>query len=263
MKPRRGDAGSWWPRSAPSVAQRRLANALERLQIWKAGDHRFLGWQLVRLRAGCESGAADSNRRGQSWFGLVTVTTLPAGGTANSPDKAFRTIEGAWNAVGGRYAASPLFSINIRLGIPGNYERAYLGAYGGNVAIMGDPNNKSAYRIISSDDGNICFALLLSPSRVDLVGINHRGAGLLQRNAMNRNSCLRTGFCETVWINNCQFTIGTSIWQVPDWLCSPGAVNFFYGVGTFSPEDSNTCKKSGARTGGCAALGRFSWSAVL
>ena len=26
-------------------------------------------------------------------------------GTANSPDKAFRTIEGAWNAVGGRYAA--------------------------------------------------------------------------------------------------------------------------------------------------------------
>jgi hypothetical protein len=159
-------------------------------------------------------------------------------GTANSPDKAFRTIEGAWNAVGGRYAASPLFSINIRLGIPGNYERAYLGAYGGNVAVIGDPNNKSAYRIISHDDGNICFALLLSPSRVDLVGINLVMA--TSSAPPNGNSCLRTD-SKTVWINNCQFTMEATSGECQMIMLSGGCQ--FSTIGNILVEgNGNTCK---------------------
>ena len=68
-------------------------------------------------------------------------------GTANTPDKAFRTIAGCWNAVGSRFAATPLFSINMRLGIPGQYDGTVLGPFGGNVSLTGDPGNPGAYRI--------------------------------------------------------------------------------------------------------------------
>jgi len=68
-------------------------------------------------------------------------------GTSNDPAHAFRTIAGAWNAIGSRYAATPLFSINMRLGIPGTYGGSIIGPFGGNVTLTGDPSNPAGYRI--------------------------------------------------------------------------------------------------------------------
>lgn len=42
-------------------------------------------------------------------------------GTANTPGKAFRTVQGCWQKVGGFFLPSPYYAINIRLGIPGDY----------------------------------------------------------------------------------------------------------------------------------------------
>lgn len=70
-------------------------------------------------------------------------------GTANAPDKAFRTIVGCWNAVGSRYAGSPAAHIIMRLGIPGDYEGGYFGPYGASVSLVGDRDNRAAYRILS------------------------------------------------------------------------------------------------------------------
>lgn len=68
-------------------------------------------------------------------------------GTANSADKAFRTIDGAWAAVGSRYSASPSSHIIFRLGIQGDYEGATIGPYGASVSIIGDPKNAEFYRV--------------------------------------------------------------------------------------------------------------------
>jgi len=68
-------------------------------------------------------------------------------GTANSPDKAFRTLNGAWEAVGSRYMATPLFSVNFKLGIPGTYEAGVIGPFGSTMTITGDEQNRGAYRI--------------------------------------------------------------------------------------------------------------------
>lgn len=81
-------------------------------------------------------------------------------GTANTPDKAFKTIAGCWNAVGSRYAATPLFSINMKLGIPGDYAGTAIGPFGGSVSLLGDHANPAAYRIVSAPwglDGEVCF----------------------------------------------------------------------------------------------------------
>lgn len=75
-------------------------------------------------------------------------------GSANDPTKAFRTIGGAWDRVVRRYAVTPLFTIRMRLGIPGTYAGAQLGDFGGQIQIIGDQNNRSAYRISSVYMGN-------------------------------------------------------------------------------------------------------------
>jgi len=68
-------------------------------------------------------------------------------GTANTPQRAFRTIDRAFQVVGGKYLQTPLFTLNIRLGIPGTYEAFYLGSFSGNLNIIGDITNASQYRI--------------------------------------------------------------------------------------------------------------------
>lgn len=68
-------------------------------------------------------------------------------GTANTPDKAFKTIAGCWYATGSRFAATPSFSINMRLGIPGRYAGADIGPFGGRVSLTGDEDNPGAYII--------------------------------------------------------------------------------------------------------------------
>lgn len=89
-------------------------------------------------------------------------------GTANSPDKAFRTIRGAWMSVAKQYAASPIFPLVIHLGIPGTYEYAVIGPYGGPVQIIGDVIQKRQYRIASNpgDGTRVCVDAINVPMRV-------------------------------------------------------------------------------------------------
>jgi len=68
-------------------------------------------------------------------------------GSANSPDKAFRTIAGAYNAIASRYAASSMLTMVIRIGIPGTYEGAAIGPFSGAVYIVGDLSNPTPYKI--------------------------------------------------------------------------------------------------------------------
>jgi hypothetical protein len=70
-----------------------------------------------------------------------------ADGTSNDPEHAFRTIQFCWASLLRKYMPSPFAVINIRLGIPGVYEPAQLGPYGGRVALRGDPNNAAGYQI--------------------------------------------------------------------------------------------------------------------
>jgi len=74
-------------------------------------------------------------------------------GTANTPQKAFRTINRAFQVIGSKYLQSPLFVMNIRLGIPGTYEAFTFGTFGGNVNLIGDVNNPSQYRIAGTTTG--------------------------------------------------------------------------------------------------------------
>lgn len=66
-------------------------------------------------------------------------------GTQNTPQRAFRSISEAYNAIASRYAPSPLLAIDIILGQPATtnndpsqwYEGAELGPYGGLIQIFG------------------------------------------------------------------------------------------------------------------------------
>jgi len=68
-------------------------------------------------------------------------------GTENTAAKAFRTINGAFAAIGSRYAQTPSFAIHFRLGIPGTYETARLAYSAITMIITGDINNPAAYRL--------------------------------------------------------------------------------------------------------------------
>jgi len=69
-------------------------------------------------------------------------------GTANSADKAFRTINGAWARLRSRYMPSMVFTLHLRFGIPGRYEAGQLGPYGGLLALHGNPAAPDQYRIM-------------------------------------------------------------------------------------------------------------------
>ena len=127
-------------------------------------------------------------------------------GTANTPDKAFRTISGAWAALGGRYAASPLFSINLRLGIPGNYEGAYFGPFGGQVTLTGDPNNRAVYRVMAANMGGVAACLLLRCASMSLSGCNFVMADPAVYS--NGNWCVRAS--ASLVADHCQFTLEAS-----------------------------------------------------
>ena len=93
-------------------------------------------------------------------------------GSANSPDKAFKTIAGAWGRVGSRYASTPLFTMNMKLGIPGDYAGARLGPFGGRVTLSGDRFNRAGYRITSIDMGqNTRVGLSIDNVQFQLSGV--------------------------------------------------------------------------------------------
>lgn len=71
-------------------------------------------------------------------------------GMYNTPQRAFRTIDGAWYAVGSRYAGSPGAAIYLTLGIPGDYDGCSLGPFGSTVVLRSlEPSNHSAYRVLT------------------------------------------------------------------------------------------------------------------
>lgn len=95
-------------------------------------------------------------------------------GTANSPAKAFRTINGCWNKMAQQYVPSPFYGINIMLGIPGDYEAVALGGFGSLVRIIGDPGNARAYRINAGALGaaGIPLSAILFDMKVAFNGVN-------------------------------------------------------------------------------------------
>lgn len=74
-------------------------------------------------------------------------------GSENTPERAFRTIDGAWEAVGARFSASPNSHIALRLGVPGEYDGGTVGPYGSSLSIIGDPNDPASYRVHAKDYG--------------------------------------------------------------------------------------------------------------
>jgi len=92
-------------------------------------------------------------------------------GTANTPDRAFRTINGAFEALGARFSQSPRFTMNIRLGIPGTYDACQLSTFGGEVNIIGDRANPNLYRIAGMGAGGYGHAVLISGTTCTLTGL--------------------------------------------------------------------------------------------
>jgi len=135
-------------------------------------------------------------------------------GTANTPEKAFRTIEGCWTAVGFRYAGSPSAAINIRLGIPGDYEGANIGPFGSTVQIIGDVNAAQSYRILTKTYGftgdrvDMAWSVRIAGINIcNLIGINMvmTYPGL----SWNGTQCLRVPGSTCVPIS-CYFTLEAS-----------------------------------------------------
>jgi hypothetical protein len=122
-------------------------------------------------------------------------------GSANSSDKAFRTLRGAWLKAGGRYAASPLFTMNFRFGIPGTYAGAGLGPFGGNVTVNGDFGNPGAYLLTSVDNGNGTW---VCASCNQLNNIFFNGLTFLRDTAAGRMDCI-LGNNSNVNIDQCNF----------------------------------------------------------
>lgn len=122
-------------------------------------------------------------------------------GTANTPDKAFRTIQGAWAAIGSRYAQTPAFNVNLRLGIPGDYEPALIGNVATTMTITGDKANKAGYRIATRTLPNVAsygYGLTFSDcNRVYVTGLTIEGAtsGVLTYAFTSARS--------TLWIADC------------------------------------------------------------
>ena len=114
-------------------------------------------------------------------------------GTANSPDKAFRTINGCWYAVGSRYAGSPSAHIAMRLGIPGNYEAGNVGPFGATVSITGDVNNRAAYRIMDNGATNPGQTYSLAPTGCNSFQL--RGV-----NCVNQFAGSKPGGQNIIWI---------------------------------------------------------------
>lgn len=134
-------------------------------------------------------------------------------GTANTPEKAFKTIAGCWSAVGSRYAASPSFSINMKFGIPGRYDGAVVGPFGGQVTLTGDESNPGAY-IIAQVEGNAGFWFNFQAQNLSAFAI--LGVTMVQEKLPpNQCSMLRV-IASNILMSNCIFDILVSN---PNSLC--------------------------------------------
>jgi hypothetical protein len=111
-------------------------------------------------------------------------------GSVNDPAKAFRTIRGAWLKAGSRYAATPLFSMNFRFGIPGTYEGAGIGPFGGAVTYTGDIANPGGYRLSSVDAGNNTWVNIHCQ---DMASVQFRGLTFVRDVTGFSHRCISAG----------------------------------------------------------------------
>lgn len=127
-------------------------------------------------------------------------------GTENTPAKAFRTIQHAYEAIGDRYAPSPNLTINLRLGVPGTYAGAALGPYGGRIQLTGDVNSRSNYKITVAGGGgagtNFDIAALSTTLRCE-------GVTFLLDQADNGLpfNCTLSSASSVLMLDNCQWDV--------------------------------------------------------
>jgi len=125
-------------------------------------------------------------------------------GTANTPEKAFKTINGAWDRLGRKYLPSMIYTIHLRLGIPGTYPAAHLGPYGGRIALHGNTTGTGQdYRIDMSPTGWYCLAL---------NGINFfmEGVNLLLTLGAGYEPWCLNAYGSEVWMKNVIVTCSNS-----------------------------------------------------
>jgi hypothetical protein len=131
-------------------------------------------------------------------------------GTENTAAKAYRTIMGAWYAVGSRYAATPLFSINMRLGIPGDYEGGSISNFGGGVSLTGDTNNAQAYRVMARQDPEHVYCIHMGNiGSYNLIGV-HCVMNIGTQNA-HMNNCFRAHNSNVNFYGNNYFSITVDV----------------------------------------------------
>jgi hypothetical protein len=165
-------------------------------------------------------------------------------GMFNTPDRAFRTIDGCWRKVGALYIASPIYSITIQLGNTGDFEATkLLNSYGGRVIVQGDEGpGKTAYRIISATDanpgaGNPYSSAVNSNSMLDLT---FRGVTFVMRGYPEGTGVQMSGLsigggsCNFI---NCTFTVEadstltSAIWSRDDARVGFHGINDIFGNG--------------------------------
>jgi hypothetical protein len=167
-------------------------------------------------------------------------------GSANDPTKAFRTIRGAWLKAGARFAQTPTFAMNFKLGIPGTYEGAGLGPFGGTVRLIGDTANRGGYRLASIDGGGGLYINLAigGMSYFEAQGIT------FMRDVGAPNQCVPLWCSESIVVaRDCNFDAsasnnqGSFITVNGGRMMLAGAVCSFYGrnlaIGTLIKTDIN------------------------
>lgn len=138
-------------------------------------------------------------------------------GSANTPDKAFRTIAGAWASVASRKTVtSPIYPLNIRLGIPGTYEAANIQNYGGPVFIWGDVSNRRNYRI---DQSNAAPSFCIHASNVSLQVY---GVTLVADTSYASLALVMVEGAATAILHDMEYEVRTNITNGSVWLAMTG-----------------------------------------
>jgi len=122
-------------------------------------------------------------------------------GTENKPEKAYRTINGAWAAVATNYVATPSTSINFILGCPGVYEGGIIANFTGNVSLTSVDHNRSTY-IIATSTGALGSSIASMNANLAISDVTLRlngGAGAVcAASGYNGNMILTNVACEVV-----------------------------------------------------------------
>src|SRR5262245_8284520 len=174
-------------------------------------------------------------------------------GTANTAAKAFRTINRAFQVLGGKYLQTPLFTMNIRLGIPGTYEAFKFDNFGGNVTLVGDPANPSQYRIAGQTTGTERYSGAVIRTAAQIQGVTF----VMDSPAPTVHWALAVSGSAVCTLYNCRFevTMGNNkatfvVISANGFVQMQGSVVIDGGAGTY--ESIISCQSGGIWNGGLA-----------